>query len=113
MHARRPQSLEVTDSDIVSSQTLNLQPSALDELIQRIGAEIYRHGSCLVSQEELVLIFNGAVDGPKKRARICAIAIRYNWAFELSDRMTSVRFKELSADETATGIIKESGPLSR
>ena len=71
------------------------RPSALDKLIQRIGAEIYRRGSCLVSQKELGLIWNGAGDDPKKFACICDIAIRYHWAFELPDRMTSVIFKEL------------------
>ena len=72
-----------------------LQPSALDELIQKIGAEIYRRGSCLVAQEELALIYNGAVDDPKKFACICDIALRFHWAFELPDRMVSVVFKEL------------------
>ena len=76
-----------------------IEPSALDELIQKIGAEIYRHDSCLVSQDDLALIYNGAVDDPKKFATICDIALRYRWAFELPDRM-SVIFKELPPEPT-------------
>ena len=76
------------------------EATALDELIQRIGAEIYRRGSCLVSTEELALIYNGAVDDPKKFVCIADIAVRYHWAFELPDRMTSVIFKELPAVAT-------------
>jgi hypothetical protein len=75
-----------------------LELTALDELIQKIGAEIYRRGSCVVSQEELALIYDGAVEESKKFACVRDLAMRYHWAFELPGRMTSVIFKELPAE---------------
>jgi hypothetical protein len=81
---------------------LRLQPNALDELIQKIGAEIYRRGSCLLSEEELVLICQGAVDEANRRACICEIAAQYRWAFEFSDGMKSVRLRDLLATNSQT-----------
>jgi hypothetical protein len=78
-----------------------VEPTALDDVIQRIGAEIYRRGSCLVSPHELLLIYDGAEDDSKRFACIRDIAMRYHWAFELPGRMTSVTFKELPAAEPA------------
>lgn len=77
------------------------QLTALDEVIQRIGGEIYRRGSCLVSQEELLLIYDGVVEDSKRFACIHDIAIRYHWAFEIPGRMTSVTFTELPAENAA------------
>ena len=78
------------------------KPTPLDEVIQRIGAELYRRGSYLVSQEELLLIYGGIVENSERFACICDIAIRYRWAFELDGRDSSVMFKELPAAEMAT-----------
>ena len=72
-----------------------LSPAARDEIIQKIGVEIYRQGSCRLSQEELAMIYDGAVKDSERFACIRDIAIRYHWAFELPGRMTSVIFKEL------------------
>ena len=72
-----------------------LNPAARDEIIQKIGVEIYRQGSCRLSQEELAMIYDGAVKDSERFACIRDIALRYHWAFELPGRMTSVIFKEL------------------
>jgi hypothetical protein len=77
------------------------KPTPLDEVIQRIGTEIYRRGSYLVSDEELHLIYGGAVDNAERFARIRDIAMRYRWAFELNGRNSSVMFKELPTAEMA------------
>jgi hypothetical protein len=77
-------------------------PTSLDEVIQRIGAEVYRRGSCLISQEELLLIYDGLVDNSERFACIRDIAMRYQWAFELDGRNSSILFKELPAAEMAT-----------
>ena len=77
-------------------------PTPLDEVIQRIGTEVYRRGSYLVSQEELLLIYDGLVDNSERFARIRDIAMRYQWAFELDGRNSSVMFKELPVAEMAT-----------
>jgi len=74
-----------------------LEPTPLDELIQKIGGEVYRRGSCLVSQDELIMIYDGAVEDAKRFACIRDIAMRYHWGFELPGQMTSVIFKELPA----------------
>ena len=74
----------------------------LDEVIQRIGAEIYRRGSYLVSQEELVLIYGRAVDNSERFACLRDIAMRYRWAFALEGRNSSVIFKDLPAVDMAT-----------
>ena len=78
------------------------KPTPLDEVIQRTGTEVYRRGSYLVSQEELLLIYGDAVDDSERFACIRDIAIRYGWAFELDSHMSSVTFKELPAAEMAT-----------
>jgi hypothetical protein len=78
------------------------KPTPLDEVIQRIGAEVYRRGSYLVSHEELLLIYGSAVDNAERFACIRDIAMRYRWAFELDGRNSSVLFKELPAAEMAT-----------
>ena len=78
------------------------KPTRSDEVIQRIGAEVYRRGSCLVSHEELHLIYGSAVDNAERFACIRDIAMRYRWAFELDGRNSSVIFKELPAAEMAT-----------
>jgi len=78
------------------------KPTPLDEVIQRIGAEIYRRGSYLVSDEELLLIYGSAVDNAERFACIGDIAMRFRWAFELDGRNSSVMFKELPAVEMAT-----------
>ena len=77
-------------------------PTPLDEVIQRIGAEVYRRGSCLISQEELLLIYDGLVDNSERFACIRDIAMRYQWAFELDSRNSSILFKELPVAEMAT-----------
>lgn len=74
----------------------------LDEVIQRIGTEVYRRGSYLVSQEELLLIYDGLVDNSERFACIRDIAMRYQWAFELDGRNSSVTFKELPVAEMVT-----------
>ena len=76
-------------------------PTSLDEVIQRIGAEVYRRGSCLISQEELLLIYDGLVDNSERFACIRDIAMRFQWAFELDGRNSSILFKELPAAEMA------------
>jgi hypothetical protein len=76
---------------------LNL--TARDEIIQKIGAEIYRRGSCLVPTEELAVIYDGAERDSERFARIRDIALRYHWAFELPGRMTTVTFKQLPPAE--------------
>jgi hypothetical protein len=78
------------------------KPTPLDEVIQRIGAEIYRRGSYLVSDEELHLIYGSAVDNAERFGCLRDIAMRYRWAFELDGRNSSVMFKELPAVEMAT-----------
>ena len=77
-------------------------PTSLDEVIQRIGAEVYRRGFYLLSQEELLLIYDGIVENSERFACICDIAMRYQWAFELDGRNSSVMFKELPAAEMVT-----------
>jgi len=79
----------------VSSNWIVLEPTPRDEVIQRIGGEIYRRGSCRVTDEELVLIFDGAVEESKRFACLRDIALTYHWSFELPGRMTSVIFKDL------------------
>lgn len=74
----------------------------LDEVIQRIGTEVYRRGSYLISEEELLLIYDGRVDNSERFACIRDIAMRYQWAFELDGGNSSVMFKELPAAEMAT-----------
>jgi hypothetical protein len=81
---------------------VQVKPTALDEVIQRIGTEVYRRGSYLVSQEELLLIYGGVVDSSERFSCIRDIAMRYQWAFELDGRISSVIFKELPAAEMAT-----------
>lgn len=77
------------------SNFLVLQPITREEIIQKIGGEVGRRGSCLVSEEELVVIYDGVVEDSKRFACIRDIAIGHHWAFELPGRMTSVTFKEL------------------
>lgn len=72
-----------------------LQPTALDEVIQKIGGEVCRRGACQVSPAELAVIYDGAEEDSKRFARIRDIAMRYHWSFELPGRMTSVTFKKL------------------
>ena len=78
------------------------KPTPSDEVIQRIGAEVYRRGSYLVSQEELLLIYGSAVDNAERFACIRDIAMRHRWAFELDGQNSSVMFKKLPAAEMAT-----------
>ena len=79
-----------------------LKVTALDEVIQRIGTEVYLRGSYLLSEEELLLIYGGAVDNSERFACIRDVAMRYQWAFELDGRNSSVMFKELPPAEMAT-----------
>ena len=72
-----------------------VKPTPLDEVIQRIGTEVYRRGSYLVSGKELLLIYDGIIDDSKRFACIRDIAMRYKWAFELDGRDSSVVFKGL------------------
>ena len=74
-----------------------VKPTPLDKVIQRIRTEVYRRGSYLVSGEELLLVYGGIVDDSERFACIRDIAIRYQWAFELDGRNSSVVFKDLSA----------------
>jgi hypothetical protein len=76
-----------------------VKATALEGVIQRIGSEIQRSHSCLVSQEELLLIYGGAVDNSERFACIRDIAMRYQWAFEFDSRNSSIIFKELPAAE--------------
>jgi hypothetical protein len=78
------------------------KPTPLDEVIQRIGTEVYRRGSYLVSEQELLLIYGSAVDNSERFACIRDIAMQHRWAFELDGRNSSVMFKELPAAEMAT-----------
>ena len=73
-----------------------LQLTARDEVIQRIGAEIYRRGSCLVSPDELDVIYDGIEEDSKRFAYILDIAMRYHWSFEPTSRMNSVVFRQLT-----------------
>jgi hypothetical protein len=72
-----------------------LEPSPLNELLQKIEGEIRRRGSCAVSSEDLLLIYDGEVSESRRFARVRDLAIRYHWAFEFSGRITSIRFKEM------------------
>ena len=90
-----------------------LQPTALDEVIQKIGGEVCRRGACMVSPAELVVIYNGAEEDSKRFACIRDIAMRYHWAFELPGRMTSVTFKELPPAETGDHFLNTAGKTRR
>ena len=72
-----------------------LQATPRDEVIQRIGAEIYRRGSCLVSEQELFVIYDGIEEDAKRFACILDIAMRYHWSFEPTGRMSSIVFRQL------------------
>jgi hypothetical protein len=82
-----------------------LNPTVRDEIIQKIGLEIYRQGSCRLSQEELAMIYDGAVEDSERFACIRDIALHYHWAFELPGRMTSVTFKELPPLVRPQGVV--------
>jgi len=84
-----------------------LTPTIRDEVIQKIEGEVDRRGSCLVSEEELVVIYDGVEEDSKRFACIRDIAIRYHWAFELPGRMTSVTFKELPPEKLHRPILEQ------
>jgi hypothetical protein len=52
-----------------------LKVTALDEVIERIGTEVYRLGSYLLSEEELLLIYGDAVDNYERFACIREVVI--------------------------------------
>lgn len=79
-----------------------LRPTALDAAIQKIETEVHRHGSCLVSEEELFLICGDAVDDSDRFASIRNLAMRYQWAFQLDGRGSSLVFKKLPAEGITT-----------
>ena len=72
-----------------------LDPSPRDELIQKIGGEISQRGSCLVSAEELSVIFDGAIEESKRFARIRDMAFAYRWSFEFPGRTDFINFRNL------------------
>ena len=74
------------------------RPTALDAAIERIETEVHRHGSCLVSEEELFLICGDALDNSERFAAIRNLAMRNQWAFQLDGRASSVVFKQLPAE---------------
>jgi hypothetical protein len=84
-----------------------LRPTALDAAIQRIQTEVHQHGSCLVSEEELFLICGDAVDDSEKFAAIRNLAMRYQWAFQLDGRASSVVFKQLPAEREDDITVKD------
>ena len=83
----------------------------VDAAIERIETEVHRHGSCLVSEEELFLICGDAVDNSERFAAIRNLAMRNQWAFQLDGRDSSVVFKQLPAesedDITVNGLAIE------
>jgi hypothetical protein len=78
-----------------------LPPDPLDELILRIGREIGQRGSCLVSEEELAVLYDGAVEASKRFARIRDMAFTYRWSFEFPGRANAVNFRELPPEPAA------------
>lgn len=88
-----------------------LRLPALDAAIERIQTEVDQRGSCPVSEEELFLICGDAVDNSEKFAAIRNLAMRYQWAFQLDGRASSVVFKQLPAekqgDVTVNGLAIE------
>ena len=68
-----------------------------EKAIQRIGAEVKQRGSCLVSEEELVFICEGAADDSERFACIRDLAMKHEWAFELDGASWAVAFKQLPA----------------
>ena len=86
----------------VLPNALVLQPDSRDELIQRIGTEIGRRGSCLVAEEDLAVLYDGAVEESKRFACIRDMAFACRWSFEFPGRSNSVNFRNLPPEEATS-----------
>ena len=67
----------------------------LHQLIQRIDQRVEDAGYYLIGPGEIELIFDDVTDEPKRFLRICELAIRHHWAFELTKGTRTVKFKAM------------------
>jgi hypothetical protein len=70
---------------------------AIEEEVRRIEEIIREHGSCLIREDQLPLLFTSADKNSKRLELLASLAHERRWSFEFQPHNGDVRITPLSA----------------